>query len=388
MNLSHLVQSIPPSPTLEITAKVNAKKEAGENVISFGAGQPDFDTPDNIKEAAHKAMLDGFTKYTAATGITPLKQAAANQIENSLGLKYETSQLIIGNGAKQVLATAIMACCNPGDEVIIPSPYWVSYPEMAKMAGAKPVFVSLEAPTFDLDINALEKAINPRTRAIIINSPSNPTGRVFSEESLAELAELVIKHQIWAITDEVYDFLVYGENRHHSIATVNPEIKKQTLVVNAVSKKYSMTGWRIGYGAGPKDLIGAMGRIQGHYTSNPNSIAQKGALEALNGDQSSVEIMVKAFTERRNYIVKRLGKMPGIKLEEPQGAFYVFPYIGDIESDDFGFCNDLLEEQGVALVPGSAFGAPGYVRISFATSLEEIAEGMDRMEEFLKDREG
>jgi len=388
MKLSHLVESIPPSPTLEITAKVNEKKEAGENVISFGAGQPDFDTPDNIKEAAHRAMLDGFTKYTAATGITPLKEAAAKQIEKSLGLKYKAGQVIIGNGAKQVLATAIIACCNPGDEVIIPSPYWVSYPEMAKMAGAKPVFVPLEAPTFDLDVNAIEKAITPRTRAIIINSPSNPTGRVFSQEGLTSLAEVAIKNKLWVITDEVYDFLVYGENKHTSIATINSEIRKQTIVVNAVSKKYSMTGWRIGYGAGPEELIGAMGRIQGHYTSNPNSIAQKAALEAITGDQSSVEIMVKAFTERCNYIVQRMKKMPGIKLEEPQGAFYLFPYIGEIQKDDFGFCNDLLEKQQVALVPGSAFGAPGYVRISFATSLEDIEEGMDRIEQFLKDREG
>ncbi len=388
MKLSHLVENIPPSPTLEITAKVNEKKEAGENVISFGAGQPDFDTPDNIKEAAHRAMLDGFTKYTAATGITPLKEAAAAQIKSSLGLDYNPGQIIVGNGAKQVLATAIMACCNPGDEVIIPAPYWVSYPEMAKMAGAKPVFIPLEAPTFDLDLTAVEKAITPRTRAIIVNSPSNPTGRVYSENALAGLARLAKKHQIWIITDEVYDFLVYGDNQHISIATIDPEIQKQTLVVNAVSKKYSMTGWRIGWGAGPKELIGAMGRIQGHYTSNPNSIAQKAALEALSGDQSSVEIMVRAFAERCKFIVKRLEKMPGLQLQKPQGAFYVFPYIGDIEQDDFSFCRDLLEEQGVALVPGSAFGAPGYVRISFATSLEEIAEGMDRMEQFLKSREG
>lgn len=384
MKLSHLVGNIPPSPTLEITARVNAKKEAGENVISFGAGQPDFDTPDNIKEAAHQAMLDGFTKYTAATGITPLKEAAAGQIKTSLGLEYDSSQVIIGNGAKQVLATAIMACCNPGDEVLVLAPYWVSYPEMAKMAGARPVVVPLKPPLFDLDLDAILNSISSRTRAIFVNSPSNPTGRAFSKESLAGLAELVVKNGLWAITDEVYDFLLYGDNRHHSLVNMGAEIREQTLVVNAVSKKYSMTGWRIGYGAGPQELISAMGRIQGHYTSNPNSIAQKAALEALTGDQSSVEIMIKAFTERCKYIVTRLQKMPGLELEQPQGAFYAFPYIGDITEDDFAFCQELLEKEGVALVPGSAFGAPGYVRISFATSLEDIAEGMDRMDNFLK----
>ncbi len=384
MKLSHLVGNIPPSPTLEITARVNAKKETGENVISFGAGQPDFDTPDNIKEAAHQAMLNGFTKYTAATGITPLKEAAAGQFKNSLGLEYDPSQIIIGNGAKQVLATAIMACCNPGDEVLVLTPYWVSYPEMAKMAGARPIPVPLKPPVFDLDPDAILNSISSRTRAIIVNSPSNPTGRVFSKEALADLAELVVEHKLWAITDEVYDFLIYGDNHHHSLVNMGPEMREQTLVVNAVSKKYSMTGWRIGYGAGPQELISAMGRIQGHYTSNPNSIAQKAALEALTGDQSSVEIMVKAFSERCKYIVTRLQKMPGIELEQPQGAFYAFPYIGNITENDFAFCQELLEKEGVALVPGSAFGAPGYVRISFATSLEEIAEGMDRLEKFLK----
>ncbi len=392
MFISRIAQSIPPSKTLEITERVNEKKSQGANVLSFGAGQPDFDTPENIKKAAVKALDEGFTKYTAVTGIPPLRKAIAEVFQKQLNLNYDPGQIIVGNGAKQVLATAVMALCNPDDQVIVLSPYWVSYPEMVKMAGATPCIVPLAEGSFQLNMDAIKRAVSPKTRAIIINTPSNPTGSVFSKDSLEELAELAVDNNIFVISDEVYDFLLYDGEKHVSIATLGQEIKEKTLVVNAVSKKYAMTGWRIGFGAGPLELIKAMGRLQGHYTSNPNSIAQKATIEALTGDQSSVDQMVRAFTQRRDYLYERLSQMKGISLYKPQGAFYAMPSIKEILGrsyegkkigDDFDFCTELLEAKEVALVPGGAFGASGYVRISFATSMEEIQEGMDRMEDFI-----
>ncbi len=392
MFISRIAQSIPPSKTLEITERVNEKKSQGANVLSFGAGQPDFDTPENIKKAAVKALDEGFTKYTAVTGIPPLRKAIAEVFQKQLNLNYDPGQIIVGNGAKQVLATAVMALCNPDDQVIVLSPYWVSYPEMVKMAGATPCIVPLAEGSFQLNMDAIKRAVSPKTRAIIINTPSNPTGSVFSKDSLEELAELAVDNNIFVISDEVYDFLLYDGEKHVSIATLGQEIKDKTLVVNAVSKKYAMTGWRIGFGAGPLELIKAMGRLQGHYTSNPNSIAQKATIEALTGDQSSVDQMVRAFTQRRDYLYERLSQMKGISLYKPQGAFYAMPSIKEILGrsyegkkigDDFDFCTELLEAKEVALVPGGAFGASGYVRISFATSMEEIQEGMDRMEDFI-----
>lgn len=394
MNLSKMAQSIPPSPTLEITAKAAEKKASGADVISFGAGQPDFDTPDNIKDAAKKALDEGFTKYTPATGINPLKEAVVEQFKKFPGVEYSPQQIIVGNGAKQVLANAIVTSCDPGDEVIVLAPYWVSYPEMAKMAGAIPRIVPLKGTDFQLDLEAIAASISPRTKAIFVNSPSNPTGGIFSRESLEGLAELAIEKDLLVISDEVYDFLTYGDAEHVSIASLGPEIKERTLLVNAVSKKYSMTGWRIGYGAGPLDLIKGMARIQSHYSSNPNSIAQKAAVEALNGDQSSVETMVKAFTERRDYIYNRIQAMPGLQAQKPQGAFYIMvnlddvvghTYRGEKIKDDFSFCGAILDTKDVAFVPGGAFGAPNHVRISFATSLKEIERGMDRLEEFLQE---
>lgn len=392
MFISRIAQSIPPSKTLEITERVNEKKSQGANVLSFGAGQPDFDTPENIKKAAVKALDEGFTKYTAVTGIPPLRKAIAEVFQKQLNLNYDPGQIIVGNGAKQVLATAVMALCNPDDQVIVLSPYWVSYPEMVKMAGATPCIVPLAEGSFQLNMDAIKRAVSPKTRAIIINTPSNPTGSVFSKDSLEELAELAVDNNIFVISDEVYDFLLYDGEKHVSIATLGQEIKDKTLVVNAVSKKYAMTGWRIGFGAGPLELIKAMGRLQGHYTSNPNSIAQKATIEALTGDQSSVDQMIRAFTQRRDYLYERLSQMKGISLYKPQGAFYAMPSIKEILGrsyegkkigDDFDFCTELLEAKEVALVPGGAFGASGYVRISFATSMEEIQEGMDRMEDFI-----
>lgn len=393
MKLSTKALSISPSSTLAIDAKAKKMKADGIDVIGFGAGEPDFDTPNHIKEAAIKAINDGFTKYTPASGTLELKQAVCKKFEKDNGLIYTPSNIVISNGAKHSLVNAFQAICNVGDEVIIPAPYWVSYPEMVKLADGVPVVLNTtEESGFKFTIDQLEAAITPKTRAIVINSPSNPTGMVYSKEELQAIADLAVKKEIYVISDEIYEKLIYDGYEHVSIASFNDKIKDLTIVVNGMAKSYSMTGWRIGYTASNAKIAEIMGNVQSHATSNPNSIAQKAAEAALNGPQDEVTMMVGEFIKRRDYMVERINSIPGLSCIKPNGAFYVMMNISKIigkelygkkinGSDDFA--NILLEKANVALVPGSGFGTDIHVRLSYATSIKNITEGLNRIEKFL-----
>lgn len=395
MSLSSRVKKVKPSATLAVSAAAKAMKAKGIDVIGFGAGEPDFDTPDNIKKAAIKSLNEGFTKYTVASGIPELKQAVVDKFKRDNKLSYKTDQVIISCGGKHILYNLYMAVLNRGDEVVIPAPYWVSYPDMALLADAKPVFVSaMEDQGFKMTASQLDKALTKKTKLVVINSPSNPTGAAYTRKELAELCEVLEKSDCYVVSDDIYESIVYDGFKFYSIGTVakNP-LRERCIVMNGVSKTYSMTGWRIGYAAGPKDVIGAMGKIQGQSTSNPTSFAQVGALEALNGPQGIIKKMVTQFKKRRDYSVKTLNKMPGVSCYNPQGAFYVMPNFSDYMGrsfkgkkikDDVEFCQFLLEEVKVAAVPGGAFGAPGYIRLSYATSMDAIKEGLKRIERAIK----
>ncbi|SHM75102.1 aspartate aminotransferase [Caldanaerovirga acetigignens] len=395
MDLSRKSKCISPSPTLAVDAKAKQLKSEGHDVISFGAGEPDFDTPDFIKFAAIEAINQGFTKYTPVDGIQELKKAISEALREEIGVDYEATQVIVSNGAKHCLFNALYCLCDEGDEVLIPSPYWVSYPEIVKLCGGTPVFVpTFESQDFKLKADNIKPLINEKTKVLIINSPNNPTGSVYTREDLLDIAELALKYDIFIISDEIYDKLVYDGERHISIASLGKEIYSNTLVVNGVSKAYSMTGWRIGYAAGPKELIKAMADFQSHATSNPNSIAQKAALEALkNPDKKqAVNNMVEEFANRRKYMVDRINNIDGLSCRMPKGAFYVMmnvsktfgKYIeGRVIKDSTTFAEALLEKYKVAVVPGIAFGADEYVRLSYATSMKNIKEGLDRIEQFV-----
>lgn len=394
MLLSKRVKSISPSPTLTITAKAKKMKEEGIEVISFGAGEPDFDTPQNIKEAALKAMREGFTKYTPTSGIEKLKEAIVYKFKRDNNLDYDESQIMVSSGAKHCLYNLIQALCNPGDEVIIPTPFWVSYPEMVKLAEAKPVFIrTSEKEDFKLSKDKLKGAINKKVKLIILNSPSNPTGAVYSRRELEEIAKVILENNLYLISDEIYEKIIYGNNKHYSIASLGEEIKERTIVVNGVSKTYSMTGWRIGYLAGSVDLVKVISRLQDHSTSCPNSLAQMAAIEALIGPQEEVKLMVREFDRRRRYIVDKLNDIPGVSCFNPAGAFYVFPNIskflglkfkGKTISSSSSLASYLLSEVKVAVVPGIAFGEDNYLRLSYATSLENIKVGIKRIREALR----
>ena len=390
MELSSRVKKVKPSATLAVSAAANAMKAKGIDVIGFGAGEPDFDTPDHIKQAAIKALEAGFTKYTPESGIVELKSAVAEKFKRDNGLNFAKEQVLISCGAKHSLYNLFMALLNRGDEVVIPAPYWVSYPDMALLADAKPVLApSTEANGFKIKPADLERALTKKTKLVVINSPSNPTGAAYTKKELQALAEVLEKHSCWVVADDIYEAVVYDGFKFNSIATlVGPSLKGRCLVVNGVSKSYSMTGWRIGYAAGPLELIKAMSKIQGQSTSNPTSFAQKGALAALQGPQTFIKKMVTEFQKRRNYAVKTLNQMPKVTCFNPQGAFYLLPcfkaYLGKTWKgqkikDDVMLCQFLLEEIRVAAVPGSAFGAPGYLRISYATSMRNIKEGLARI---------
>lgn len=394
MNLSKKGLSISPSATLFIDAKAKKMKAEGMNVIGFGAGEPDFDTPEHIKKAAILAIENGFTKYTPASGILELKQAICNKLKKDNNLDYTPAHIVISNGAKHSLVNVFQAICNPGDEIIIPAPYWVSYPEMVKIANAIPVIVKTsEQNRFKFNIEQIKQALTKKTKAIIINSPGNPTGTVYSEEELTEIADLAVKYGLFVVSDEIYEKLIYDGYKHVSIASLNDKIKYQTIVVNGVSKTYAMTGWRIGYTASNIEIAQIMGNIQSHATSNPNSIAQKAAEAAINGSQDIINTMVSEFVCRRDYMVKRISSIPGLSCVTPNGAFYVLMNISKIignqiegikinGSDDFA--NVLLEKSQVALIPGSGFGIDTHVRLSYATSLQNITEGLNRIEELLR----
>lgn len=394
MRLSRRVSSIAPSPTLGITAKARELRARGVDVIDFGAGEPDFDTPMNIKKAAKDAVDAGFTKYTPTSGIPELKDAIREKLKRDNGLDYSREEIIVSCGAKHAIFNAILTLCDQGDEVILPSPYWVSYPEMVKLAGAKPVVVKTDRKShFKITPDQLLKVIGPKTKLIILNSPSNPTGMVYSKEELKPISEILVEREIYCISDEIYEKLIYDGREHTSIASLGPEIKRLTILVNGVSKAYSMTGWRIGYAAGQAEIIQAMSNLQDHSTANPSSISQKAALEALMGPQESVKEMVKAFGRRRDYVVKRVNSIEGMDCLMPEGAFYVFPNVsrllgkkhgGKIIKDSISLTELLLTEAKVAVVPGAVFGDDDHLRISYATSMENIAKGMDRIEDFVK----
>ncbi|AWI04022.1 pyridoxal phosphate-dependent aminotransferase [Clostridium drakei] len=393
MILSKKAQQIQPSITLAITAKAKKMKSEGIDVIGFGAGEPDFNTPENIQNAAIGAIKQGFTKYTAASGITELKEAIANKFYKDNGLKYNSSQIIISTGAKQCLANAFSATLNPGDEVIIPIPYWVSYPELVKLADGVPVFIETsEANNFKYDIKDLEKAITDKTKIILVNSPNNPTGTVYTKEELTAIAELAKKHDLIILSDEIYEKLIYGDEKHISIGSLSEDAYNRTITINGVSKTYSMTGWRIGYAAANEEIIKLMSSLQSHTTANPNSIAQYASVAALNGDEEQIEKMVKEFRNRRDYMVKKINEIENLSCTEPKGAFYVMMNISKTFGkksneceikDSLTFSQALLEKKKVAVIPGIGFGMDNYVRLSYATSMDNIKSGLDRIEKFI-----
>ena len=390
--LSDNVLRIQESATMAISSRAKAMKLAGEDVVAMAAGEPDFDTPEHIVAAAREALDSGFTRYTAASGIAELREAWAQQIGQQRGITYDPNQIIVTAGGKQAVFNIVYALVDAGDEVIIPSPYWVSYPEQVHAVGAVPVIIETEAEQdFKINPQVLRDAITERTRLLILNSPSNPTGSVYLRDELAALAEVLVEKQVPVLSDEVYDALTYGVE-FSSIASTGEDMCNLTMVVGAVSKTYAMTGWRIGYAAGPADVIAAAGRLQSHSTSNANSVAQKAALAAVTGDQSSVEVMRQEFDRRRKTMIQRLQSMPGISCPVPHGAFYAFPriastygrqYNGQVVDGSLAFCRLLLEHEKVAAVPGIAFGDDAHMRLSYATSMAEIEEALNRLERFL-----
>ena len=395
--LSRKAMQITPSPTLAIDSRAKQMKSEGIDVIGFGAGEPDFDTPEHIRAAAIEAINQGFTRYTPASGIPELKAAVCNKLRQENNLDYEPEQIIISNGAKHCLDNVFSAILNPGDEVIIPAPYWVSYPELVKLNDGIPVALETKPDNnYKARPDDLTRAISPRTKALVLNSPCNPTGQVYSREELEGIAKFAVENNLFIISDEVYEKLIYGENSHVSIASLGEDVKKLTITVNGASKTYAMTGWRIGYTASELDVAKTMASIQSHGASNPNSIAQKAALTAISSSQACVEFMRRAFSERRDYMVQRIEAMPFISCIEPEGAFYLFANLSGAFNKSFrgtpvqnssNMTTLLLEHYRIALVPGEGFGAPNYARLSYATSMDTIREGMDRLEEFLKNLE-
>ncbi|GAA5345631.1 pyridoxal phosphate-dependent aminotransferase [Planifilum fimeticola] len=391
MKLSKRVQQLTPSTTLAITAKAKALRKQGHDVIGLGAGEPDFNTPDPILRAAEEAMRAGHTKYTPSGGIPELKQAIVEKFRRDNGLTYQPEQIVVTSGAKHALYNLFQVLIDPGDEVIIPAPYWVSYIEQVKLAGGVPVIIrGEESRSFKVTPEQLRGAITERTRAFLINSPSNPTGMVYNREELEALGRVCLEHGLVIISDEIYEHLIYGDEAHVSIAQLGPEFYERTIVINGVSKTYSMTGWRIGYAAGHAEVIQAMTGLSSHSTSNPTSVAQYAALAALTGSQEPVQEMKKAFKERRDYVVQRIRNIEGLGIQEPQGAFYAFVNVRNVVEalgrfrDVDEWVKALLEEELVAVVPGSGFGSPDHIRISYATSMDQLEKAMDRIERFVK----
>ena len=389
--VSNSLKRIKPSPTIAVTTKAREMKAAGKDVIGLGAGEPDFDTPDNIKEAAIEAIKRGDTKYTAVDGTPALKKAIQAKFYRQNRLSYELDQITVGTGGKQVIYNAFMATVNKGDEVIIPAPYWVSYPDMVLLAGGKPKIVKCdERDNFKLTPKKLEKAISKKTKWIILNSPSNPTGSAYTEEEIEGLSKILLKYKkIYILSDDIYEQILYDNFHFFTIAEIKA-LKDRTLTVNGVSKSYSMTGWRIGYAGGPREIIKAMAKIQSQSTSNPTSISQAAAVEALNGPQDFIQERANSFKERRDFVVESLNKINGISCLEPDGAFYVFPSCNKLLGKktklktDKDFVEKLLEKAEVAVVQGSAFGVDGYFRISYATSMENLKKALERISNFCK----
>ena len=395
MELSKLARELKPSATLAITAKAKEMKSQGIDVIGFGAGEPDFDTPENIKEFAKRSIDNGFTKYTAASGIDELKNAIISRIKEDYNVEYEKKEIFVGSGAKHVLYNLFQVLLDLNDEVIIPAPYWVSYPEQVRIAGGKPVILKTEQSNgFKVKPSEIQNVITDKTKILVLNYPSNPTGVTFTKEELVEIANLAEKNDLIVISDEIYDKTLYSETKHTSFVQINDSIKDRTILVNGVSKTYSMTGWRIGYAAGNKKVLAAMNNLAGQSTSNPTSIAQKASVEAFSGPQDKVDEMVVEFKKRRDFICKELNNIDGISCLVPDGAFYVFPDIsyyfgkeyknGKIENS-VDFADFLLNEAKVAVVPGIEFGSDKNIRISYATSMHDIKEGIKRIKEKLEE---
>jgi len=386
-SISARAAALTPSLTLAIDAKAKQMKAEGIDVVGFGAGEPDFATPAHIVEAAVKALHDGFTKYTPSSGIPELRQAAADKFKRDNGLTYKTSQIIVSCGGKHSCCNVVLAVCNAGDEVIIPAPYWLSYPEMVKLAEGKPVILQTTDKTeFKVTPEQLRGAITPRTRLFILNSPSNPTGSLYTRGELRELGDICVERGILIMSDEIYEKLVYDGAEHVSVASLSPAHYERTIVVHGLAKAYSMTGWRLGLTAAPEPIAKAIDAIQSHSTSNPTSFAQKGGVAALNGPQDHLAKWLAEYTRRRAYAWKRLNGIPGISCVNAKGAFYLFPNISGLGMKSVEFCAKLLEEEKVAAVPGVAFGADDYIRISYATSMENIEKGLDRIEKFARRR--
>lgn len=381
--LTERIQAVSPSPTLRVTALAKQLKAQGKKVINLAAGEPDFDTPEPIKAAAIRSIQEGFTKYTPSSGIPELKKAIADQWVKR-GFSVLPEQVVVTCGAKQALFNTLQVLVQPGDEVLIPSPYWVSYPEMVRLAGAKPVEIRSDPATgFKLDPEAVEKACTSRTRCLILNSPSNPTGVVLDSARLKGIAKVAVRRKLWLISDEIYSRLSYGAEAS-SIVQVSSELSEQTIVVDGVSKAYAMTGWRIGYLAGPKEVVAAVSRLQDHSTSNPTSISQRAALEALTGDQASLDRMRQAFEKRRDLLIDRLQNIPKVSFVKPEGAFYCFVDIAKTGLDSDTFSERILQEALVALIPGSGFGWASHVRLSFALDEAGLLEGLDRFKKFVE----
>lgn len=394
LTLSRKASAVKPSSTLAITAKAKELKAQGIDVVGFGAGEPDFNTPENVCNAAIEAIKEGFTKYTPASGTADLKKAICDKFEKFNHLHYETNQIVISNGGKHSLTNTFHAILNPGDEVIIPAPYWLSYPEIVKLSDGVPVYVTGEKENgYKVTAEQIEAAVTDKTKALILNSPSNPTGMVYTKEELQKIADVVVKSDIYVVADEMYEYLIYGEQEHVSIASLGEEIYKRTITCSGLSKSYSMTGWRVGYTGSSPEIAKLMGSVQSHQTSNPNSIAQKAAVEALNGPQGAVDQMRGEFDSRRKYMYHRIQEMPLVDCLEPQGAFYMFvdisrtldkEYKGQKVGDSMRLTEILLEDFSIAVVPCGDFGFPNHIRLSYAIAKESIEKGLDRLEAFVK----
>jgi aspartate aminotransferase len=385
MEISARAAQLSPSLTLSIDSKAKAMKAEGIDVCGFGAGEPDFDTPEHIKQAAIAALEAGFTKYTPSAGLPELRQAIAEKLEADNQISYRPSQIVVSSGAKHSCYNAILATCQPGDEVLIPSPYWVSYPDMVRLAGAEPIIVqTTERNGWKMRASDFENAMTPRTKMVILNSPGNPTGAVYTREELEGIVEVAAEEDIYILSDEIYEKLVYDDAKHVSIASLSPEAYGLTITVNGFSKAYAMTGWRLGYLAAPEAVAKAVDNIQSHSTSHPCSFAQKGALAALKGDQQPLADMRDEFSMRRDYMFDRITKIPNITAVKPQGAFYILVNISQLGLSSQNFADRLLSKANVAVVPGAAFGDDRTIRLSYATSIDIIKKGLDRFQDFCR----
>jgi len=385
MKLAARISQVSPSLTLAIAAKAKAMKSEGIDVCSFSAGEPDFDSPAHVKAAAQKALDQGKTKYGPAAGEPELRRAIANKLQSENHLDYQPENIIVTNGGKHSLFNLMQALIEPGDEVIIPAPYWVSYPEMVKLVGGNPVIIMTDEESgYKIKPTILRSAITPKTKLFVLNSPSNPTGMVYTPEEIKALASVIVEKDILVVSDEIYEKILYDGAKHLSIGSLNDEIFARTIVSNGFAKGYSMTGWRLGYLAAPVELIKAATTVQGHSTSNVCTFAQYGAIAALEGSQECVEEMRQAFAKRRKVMLERINAIPGLKCSQPDGAFYLFPDISKTGLKSLEFCNALLEQHQVAAIPGIAFGADNNIRLSYATDMATIEKGMDRLEKFVK----